>query len=167
MNCVVVGIALVAMLIISGLVISGILYIAEYSKTKKSWISFREGLDLAELPIATFVSKGKKLNFLLDTGSNNSIIDVNVLNSIDHEVTGDTFNTIGIGGSGSTSYGCKLTIGYKNQEFNEDFNALDLKEVFGTIKSETGVNIHGILGNKFFEKYKYVIDFKDFRAYKK
>ena len=35
------------------------------------------------------------------------------------------------------------------------------------VKEETGVTIHGILGNTFFEKYGFVIDFKDFIAYAK
>ena len=45
--------------------------------TKKeinSRMSFKEALDLIELPIVTFYQGDKKLNFMLDSGSNLSII---------------------------------------------------------------------------------------------
>ncbi len=42
-----------------------------------------------------------------------------------------------------------------------------MSNAFNTLKQDTGVTIHGILGNTFFEKYGYVIDYKDFIAYAK
>ena len=39
-------------------------------------ISFKEGLDLTELPIVTFNQGDVKLHFLLDTGSNISFINL-------------------------------------------------------------------------------------------
>ena len=38
-------------------------------------ISFRESMDLVQLPIVTFMNNGKKLNFLLDTGASYSSIN--------------------------------------------------------------------------------------------
>ena len=38
-------------------------------------MSFQNSMDLAELPVVTFRQGDKKINFLLDTGSNNCIID--------------------------------------------------------------------------------------------
>lgn len=55
---------------------------------------------------------------------------------------------------------------YRNElKFNSIFQAVDMSKAFKNIKQETGVSLQGILGNDFFVKYKYVIDFKEFVAY--
>ena len=58
-----------------------------------------------------------------------------------------------------------MTIYYKDQKFEEEFSITDLDGAFDIIKKENGVQIHGILGSKFFEKYKYILDFKELIAY--
>ena len=60
---------------------------------------------------------------------------------------------------------CWLTVSYRNQKFHEEFSAADLNKAFNAVKQETGVQIHGILGSRFFEKYQYVLDFKELAAY--
>ena len=45
------------------------------NKRINSYMSFRESMDLTELPVVTFYQGDKKINFLLDTGSNNSLIN--------------------------------------------------------------------------------------------
>ena len=45
-------------------------------------MSFREALDLVGLPIVTFYQGDKKLNFLLDTGANLSVINKAALESV-------------------------------------------------------------------------------------
>ena len=56
----------VIILIITAAIITGIL---AGIKKKNSEISFREAMDLAELPVITFYNGDRKINFLLDTGS--------------------------------------------------------------------------------------------------
>ena len=58
-----------------------------------------------------------------------------------------------------------MPIVYKDKEYQEDFQVIDLSKAFGVIKSESGVNLHGILGNSFFQKYKYVINFDELIVY--
>ena len=58
-----------------------------------------------------------------------------------------------------------MSVTYKNQVFEEEFGIADLDEAFSVVKQESGVQIHGILGSKFFERYKYVLDFKELIAY--
>ena len=74
-------------------------------------------------------------------------------------------NTIGIEGNKVSNQFCKMSVAYKNQVFEEEFSIADLDEAFGVVKQESGVQIHGILGSKFFERYKYVLDFKELIAY--
>lgn len=149
-------------LIIAVAVTSGV--IAGVRK-KSSEISFREAMDLAELPVITFYNGDKKINFLLDTGSNISYLNESIASSLVTESTGEESNIIGIEGNKVNCKICKMIIRRKNQEFEEEFSIADLDKAFSIVKKESGVQIHGILGSRFFEKYKYVLDFKDYVAY--
>lgn len=152
----------VIFLIIAVAVTSGV--IAGVRK-KSSEISFREAMDLAELPVITFYNGDKKINFLLDTGSNISYLNESIVSSLVTESTGEASNIIGIEGNKVNCKICKMIIRRKNQEFEEKFSIADLDKAFSIVKKESGVQIHGILGSRFFEKYKYVLDFKDYIAY--
>lgn len=149
-------------LIITAAIITGIL---AGIKKKNSEISFREAMDLAELPVITFYNGDRKINFLLDTGSNISYLNKNIVSSLVVESTGEESNIIGIEGNKVNCKICKMIIRRKNQEFEEEFSIADLDKAFRIVKEESGVQIHGILGSRFFEKYKYVLDFKDYIAY--
>lgn len=139
--------------------------IDDMRKRNNSKISFKEAMDLVELPVVTFYNGDKKLNFLLDTGSNVSYINSSIIPLLDHEKTDKEMNTIGIEGNKVSNQFCKMSVTYKNQVFEEEFSIADLDEAFSVIKQESGVQIHGILGSKFFERYKYVLDFKELIAY--
>lgn len=122
-------------------------------------------MDLVELPIITFYNKDKKLNFLLDTGSDLSYINKSILPSLEYIEINESRNIISVGGNSQSLGCCNMTVTYKSQKFIDRFYISDLDEAFAAIKAETGVQIHGILGSKFFVKYKYVLDFKDLIAY--
>lgn len=139
--------------------------IDDVRKRNNSKISFKEAMDLVELPVVTFYNGDKKLNFLLDTGSNVSYINSSIISLLDHEKTDKEMNTIGIEGNKVSNQFCKMSVTYKNQVFEEEFSIADLDEAFSVVKQESGVQIHGILGSKFFERYKYVLDFKELIAY--
>ena len=134
---------------------------------KKKTMSFREAMDLTELPIVTFYNNDKKLNFLLDTGSDLSYINKSLLPSLKYKEINESRNIISIGGNTQSLGCCDMTVTYKNQKFIDRFYISDLDEAFGVIKAETGVQIHGILGSKFFAKYKYILDFESLIAYSK
>ena len=134
-------------------------------KRNKLKMSFKEALDLAEVPVVTFLNNGIKLNFLLDTGSSWSIINESVLPSLVTEKLDAVMNIVAADGNKVPSKFCKMKVSYKDQEFENDFAIRDLDEAFGVVKQESGVQIHGILGSDFFQKYKYVLDFKELIAY--
>lgn len=140
----------------------------DYCKQKKREnMSFREAMDLVELPIVTFYNKDTKLNFLLDTGSDLSYINKSILFSLGYEEVNESINIISVGGNSQSLGCCDMTVTYRNQKFIDRFYVSDLDEAFGAIKAETGVQIHGILGSKFFAKYKYILDFESLIAYSK
>lgn len=132
-----------------------------------SKISFKEAMDLTELPVVTFYNNGQKLNFLLDTGSNDSHINEGALKGLEYAESGMTKDLIGVEGNKREYRFCNMTITYKNYSFESDFSVADLQNAFDVIKSESGVQIHGILGSKFFQKYKYILDFNSLIAYLK
>ena len=140
----------------------------DYCKQKKRKnMSFREAMDLVELPIVTFYNENTKLNFLLDTGSDLSYINKSILPSLEYEEVNESRNIISVGGNSQSLGCCDMTVTYRNQKFIDRFYISDLDDAFGTIKVETGVQIHGILGSKFFAKYKYILDFESLIAYSK
>lgn len=156
-------VVILLVVILLAVIINGV---ENYCKQKKREnISFREAMDLVELPIITFYNKDTKLNFLLDTGSDLSYINKSILPSLEYVEINESRNIISVGGNSQSLGCCNMTVTYKSQKFIDRFYISDLDEAFRAIKAETGVQIHGILGSKFFVKYKYVLDFKDLIAY--
>ena len=149
-----------------------IIFIMEYyhlfrnKRKEQTKISFKEGLDLTELPIVTFKQGENKLHFLLDTGSNISYINTEAMKDLEVEDLNASSSTVGVGGDDMETKHYNIKIGYRDQEFIEEFGALDLGAAFSSIEAESGIKLHGILGNKFFEKYKYVLDFRELIAYR-
>ena len=139
----------------------------QINKKNKSKISFKESMDLTELPVITFINNNVKLNFLLDTGSNNSFINKSILNMLDYKELNGASNIIGFDGNKIKNSICKMKIEYKDYIFDTTFNIADLDASFNVIKQEDGVQLHGILGSLFFQKYKYVLDFQSLIAYMK
>ena len=128
-------------------------------------MSFRETLDLTELPIVTFRNNDKKFNFLLDTGATNSVINKSVLTDMVSSPTGKKDTIYGSDGHREEVDIVSIGISYKDNTFDEEFYAKDLDAAFGNLKVSHGVNLHGILGNSFFQRYRYVIDFEKLVAY--
>lgn len=148
--------------------ISIIYYIVRETNNKiDSYMSFRESMDLTELPVVTFYQGDKKINFLLDTGSNNSLINAYCGLNINFEGIENETEIYGINGETIKAKGAEIEFSYKNFIFKYQFQICDLTKTFESIKKETGVTIHGILGNQFFKQYSYILDFEKLVAYSK
>lgn len=133
----------------------------------RTLMSFKESMDLAELPVVTFYQGGKKFNFLLDTGSNLSLISKEAAERLDGEFLKGKTIVSGIG-TGETSGVYRAILSYRDHYYDIDLNiASHLTATFAEIKAETGVQIHGLIGSQFFQKYKYILDFKELIAYSK
>lgn len=137
------------------------------SLANKGQVSFREAYDLTGLPIVTFKQGKNKFNLLIDTGSTKSVILPSLLEVIKSTDLNEGGTIFGMEGNViNTSY---VSIEFKlhKNDYKETFQVVDMSSAFNAVKQDTGVTIHGILGNSFFENYGYVIDFKDFIAYSK
>ena len=130
-------------------------------------ISFRPGFELTELPIVSLYQGEHFFTFLLDTGSNDSIIDSNILDKIEHTMTEEKSELYGMEGNSREVHKCNITFSCNGTEFPYIYLINDMSLPFSRIKAETGVTLHGIIGSKFFNKYKYVLDFDKLIAYSK
>lgn len=158
-------IVIIGALAMAALALVSFSIISRIKNKNNSQISFKESMDLVEMPIVTFNNANKKLNFLLDTGSNLSYINDSIIDDLEHIKINEVSDVIGIEGNKVTNQLCNMTITYKGHTFKEKFSIASLDNAFNIIKQESGVQIHGILGSKFFERYKYILDFKDLIAY--
>lgn len=142
-------------------------FISDIRKNKNNRISFKEALDLTELPVVTFICNEKKLNFLIDTGANNSILNESVANSMKlNTKTFEGIETNTAGGNIVLNKVVNLEVKYDDKRvYNECFLVANMDEAFNSIKGDTGVTIHGILGSKFFADHKYIIDFDALALY--
>lgn len=139
----------------------------KYVKLNNKKISFKESLDLTDLPVITLSQGDKKFNFLLDTGSNDSILSKSASRKLKGTYA-DCHRTIEGLGSVNAHKACLSTLQYKNCSFDVEFLVSEgVTEAFNSIKKATGVTIHGILGTKFLQKYSYIIDFNELVAYTK
>lgn len=139
----------------------------DWYRNKDEQMSFREAMDLVELPVITFYNDGKKYNFLLDTGATISVIDSNILEGFKHEKIESTGTLFGIEGNTIDISYIRASLGYKDKVYEENFQVVDMSPSFSKIKSESGVTLSGILGNSFFTRYEYVLDFESLIAYSK
>ena len=161
------GIIVVIILIILGVV--GFVYFQNKQYDK---ISFKETLELTGLPIITFHHKDKqnndiKLNFLVDTGADRSIIDSKVLEQCKHTKSDKQNPLCGIDGIERYVENVCITLIYNNKLYTDMFQSSDMSNIFDKMKEDNGVTLHGILGNAFFIKYKYVVDFNKYVTYSK
>lgn len=144
-------------------------YTKSITKTDQSVdkISFRETLDLTKLPIVTFMVDNIKYNFMLDSGANLSVIDSNILEHINHKELPKKGIIYGMDGVPQKIPYVSIALEYKGKAYSEEFQVVNMKSAFGRIKIESGATLHGILGNEFFQRFKYVLDFDELVAYPK
>ncbi len=130
---------------------------------KNQVMEFRSSMDLSGLPIITFYQGKKKYNFLLDTGSNISYVNIN--SDVKVEKTGVKDVFVGASGEDLDCESAKIKLYHGDIEYDCNISIADLSNVFAELKNCYGVTLTGILGNDFFTKYQYCLDFKELVCY--
>lgn len=141
--------------------------IVNSNKCSVDKISFKESMDLTGFPIVTFYIGEKKLNFILDTGSNASFINKDCIENIPHSKINKTTCVTGFQADKEEKPFAYFEFYYKEHKFEDEFCVVDLSPSFSQIKQQSGVTLHGLLGSRFFQKYRYVINFDELIAYSK
>ena len=134
-------------------------------RRNKTAVSFFETLNLVGLPIITVNNNGHKLNFLLDTGSNTSYINEGCIDMLDYKKTDEKGKIVGMNGTVSAGEFIEMNISYRNNSFEETFLTANLNDLFAKIRANKRIELHGLIGVSFFDRYRYILDFKEYAAY--
>jgi hypothetical protein len=131
-------------------------------------VSFSKGFSSPNIPIATFYQGSKKLNFILDTGSDKNVIDVNALNDIKYEKIedGEPQTLSGVGGVQEV-FECTITFANDEEHYKANFLATDLSAAFQQIEQHHGIILHGMIGSVFLKNNHVVLDYTNMTAYSK
>lgn len=159
---------------ISTIILTSIVIFIAYKITQKmnkqdtEGFSFKQGLDLTGLPIITVKIDNKKLNFLLDTGSNQSLINMSEIVNLKHRIISPEGSTMKMNGDIEDTMNVLVDLEYGLTIYEEvELVVMDLSYSFNEVKKQDGVQLHGIIGSDFFDKYNYILDYKEYLAYPK
>lgn len=154
----------VLIIVITILLIKWVVYLVNVRKYNK--ISFKKSIYNINLPIITFYNNKRKLNFILDTGANQSVINERELNSCSYKKILDTQKTMNISGDTHiVEYMIYMNLQDKANMYDEKFQVSNLSKAFDILGKVYKMPIHGILGNTFFIKNKAILNFDSMEVY--
>jgi hypothetical protein len=104
---------------------------------------------------------------MLDTGSNRNIIDQRMYDYLKGrlnltETSSEVFTLNGT----VTGLTIEVPFTFEDKDYHEPFLCTENTDVFDKIHDESGIQIHGILGNNFFLKHGWILDFEKIEVYK-
>ena len=136
---------------------------------ERSKLSIKESLELTNIPIITLYNNDKPFNFLLDTGSSDSHIRSDVANKLKGETQDYEYSYIGSSGGDAGASGIlKTELSHRSKSFRVSLIVnSNLNEAFDGVEKTRGVHIDGLLGNDFFKRHRYILDFVELVAYYK
>ena len=102
------------------------------------------------------------LCFIVDTGATNNIIFSFVLDALNNEYKPieKTLSIVGINGSPVNVPQIEVPLYFENIKAITIFSVLDASPAISQIQSESGIQIHGILGIPFLTQNEWILDFK-------
>lgn len=133
-------------------------------------VSFKQGFTSPNIPIVTFTQGDKELNFILDTGSDENVINKEALKEVEHtmiEIPEAEKKFINGLGGGQEAEMCSVSFGSNDGEYTETFLVVDLAGPFKSIRQDHCIPLHGMLGSNFLRKNNVTLDFKNLAAYSK
>ena len=120
------------------------------------------------LPLIDVKSFDIDICLLLDTSSNINIIDERIYEYLKDKLP-ETEEHKNIGALYGMGEGVliNLPFTFESQEYNELFvTSVVLPSAIERVYNEAGIRVHGILGNLFFLKHGWILDFKKMEVYK-
>lgn len=110
-------------------------------------------------------SDSPKLCFLVDTGATHNILFSFVYEHLKHSLsaTREKCLVMGIGGEKKEAMQIKTQLSFSGQNSSVLFSVIDSDKAVAQIQSETGIQIHGILGIPFLIDHKWILDFSNLK----
>ena len=133
-------------------------------------LSFKQGFISPNLPIVTFHQGEKEINFIIDTGSDENIINKESLKDLSYKMLEvaeeDKRSLNGLGGCQETEQ-CSISFGSDDGKYSETFLVADLAGPFESIRKQHCMVLHGMLGSNFLRRNNMTLDFKNLVVYNK
>ena len=125
------------------------------------------GLSKTGLPLIVAKIFDHDICLMLDTGSNRNIIDHRIYDHFKDKIkqsnTPSEVHTLNGASAGIT---VDVPFSFEEHDYLEPFLCTETGDTFDKIHDEDGIQIHGILGNHFFLKHGWVLDFERIEVYK-
>ena len=129
--------------------------------------SFSKGFTSPNVPIATFYQGDKELNFIIDTGSDDNVINREALKDLKYEKLDHAGTLAGVGGVFEVE-ACSISFQHEGENFTAKFLISDhLQAAFDDIRKAHAIPLHGMLGSRFLMSNNIVLDFNNLMAYNK
>lgn len=129
--------------------------IEDYSRE----VPFNSVYEESGLPIVTLSSNDKEFNFLVDTGANLSLINITHLDDFNYTRMSGQGTIFGMEGNVQKVEYVKIKLSHEKNDFDVEFQVVNMDSAFNKIERVHGVLIHGVLGTEFLESNKGKIDF--------
>lgn len=125
--------------------------------------SIREGLIKTWLPIIEAEIGNLHVNLIIDTGSTHSILDEGIAAILKDSITYVGENSLhGIEGNRVKAQEGLVFLKINGEQYQQAFSFMPLREAFASIKEESGIEVHGLLGNNFLVNNKWIVDYGKF-----
>lgn len=128
---------------------------------------FDDTIGINNVPIVSFIHNNKTVNFIIDSGSSNSIININAIQDFEHKLlkTKNDSHVSGIDGNRIKTTLTYIELTKDNHTFSDIFQIMPIPGIDNINKRcEGSIVIHGIIGNTFLKKYQFLIDYKYLKA---
>lgn len=136
--------------------------IEKFSTKSYDFFSFEDLYKETKTPMLIVSIYGKKYRLLLDTGAHNSCLDMPFLRTIalhnPKAIISRDANYTAADGQVMQAFNIEMEFSIRNIDFKEKFMAMDLAGVREFSRREN-LKVVGVLGNDFFEKYQWKLDF--------
>lgn len=125
-------------------------------------ISIYHPLNKVGVPLVVTTSS-PNLCFIIDTGATNNIIFSFVLDALTNEYKAieKTLSIVGINGNPVNVPQIEVPLYFENIKVITIFSVLDASPAISQIQTESGIQIHGILGIPFLTQNEWILDFKN------
>lgn len=128
------------------------------------------GLSKTGLPLVVVEMYGKNLCMLIDTGATLNLLDKRVYNYFSDKTpnqlnTGLKTANFGIDGLETDAERVEIEFLFEGCIYTTKFTIFDVSIAFDKVREESGIQIHGILGNEFLLENEWIIDFEKTTIY--
>jgi len=128
------------------------------------------GLSKTGLPLIAVEMNDQNICFLLDSGATLNLLDKRVYDYFNKDKLNEAkatsiISNFGIDGIETEAPRVEQIFKFENGLFKTKFTIFDTSSAFNKVEEESGIQIHGILGNEFLLENEWILDFQKLSVY--